>query len=119
MGNGVEGGVEVKLRWLAQHDTDKDEIQRLNQALFDRNNQSIENLKVWGLVWRAGFGGKLRWLAQHDTDRDEIQRLNQALFDRIRALRTSRCGDQCGTGAMVEQELADHGGTSRCGGSGN
>lgn len=48
---------EAKLRWLAQHDTDRDEIQRLNQALFDRNNQSIENLKVWGSVWDRHNGG--------------------------------------------------------------
>ena len=36
----------TKAQWLAQHQTDREEIARLNQALFERNNASIDNLKV-------------------------------------------------------------------------
>ena len=36
----------TKEQWLAQHQTDREEIARLNQALFERNNASIDNLKV-------------------------------------------------------------------------
>jgi hypothetical protein len=36
----------IKQQWLAQHQTDRDEIARLNQALFERNDRSIDNLKV-------------------------------------------------------------------------
>ncbi|GAX75484.1 hypothetical protein CEUSTIGMA_g2927.t1 [Chlamydomonas eustigma] len=35
----------TKEQWLAQHQTDREEISRLNQALFERNNASIDNLK--------------------------------------------------------------------------
>ena len=43
----------TKAQWLAQHQTDREEISRLNQALFERNNTSIDNLKVksCALVW--------------------------------------------------------------------
>ena len=36
----------TKAQWFAQHQTDREEIARLNQALFERNNASIDNLKV-------------------------------------------------------------------------
>eukprot|EP00798_Chlamydomonas_sp_ICE-L_P007851 gene7851-1057_t len=36
---------EGKKEWLAQHAHDRQEIERLNQKLFERNDQSIENLK--------------------------------------------------------------------------
>lgn len=40
-----------KARWVAQHQTDRMEIERLNQRLFERNDASIDNLKVrWGCV---------------------------------------------------------------------
>ena len=45
----------TKAQWLAQHQTDREEIGRLNQALFERNNASIDNLKV-GVY---GGGGSL------------------------------------------------------------
>lgn len=35
-----------KARWVAQHVTDREEIKRLNQTLFERNDASINNMKV-------------------------------------------------------------------------
>ena len=40
----------TKEQWLAQHQTDREEISRLNQALFERNNVSIDNLKVGAAI---------------------------------------------------------------------
>lgn len=43
----LEGLVAAeKGRWVAQHQTDRAEIERLNQRLFERNDASIGNLKV-------------------------------------------------------------------------
>ncbi len=33
-------------RWLAQHQTDRKEIERLNQCLFEKNDQDIDRMKV-------------------------------------------------------------------------
>ncbi len=37
---------EEKARWVAQHVNDREEIARLNQSLFERNDRSISNMKV-------------------------------------------------------------------------
>ncbi|KAG1678296.1 hypothetical protein FOA52_013917 [Chlamydomonas sp. UWO 241] len=61
----------TKAQWLAQHQTDRDELARINQALFDRNNTSIDNLK--GLL----RGGP----ATHDQSSLELEQM-RALAER-------------------------------------
>ena len=76
----------TKAQWLAQHQTDRDEIGRLNQALFDRNNASIEDLK--GVLGKLpGVGEDAANNRSLNEELEKLKELTERRKDELNILR--------------------------------
>jgi chromosome segregation ATPase len=72
---------------LAQHQTDRDEIARLNQALFDRNNASIDDLKgVLGKI--HGVGEDAAATRSLNEELEKLKELTERRTDEVHILRS-------------------------------
>ena len=47
-------------RWLARHQVDRHELERLNQRLFERNGEAIGGMRVRGCWGAQSAGGSSR-----------------------------------------------------------